>query len=124
MFYHLLADLILVIHLLFILFVAAGGLLVFKSKHWAWLHIPAFLWGTFIEFAGWVCPLTPLENWLRKQGGESIYRGGFIEHYLLPIIYPPGLTRNIQIALGIFVLIINLVIYGLFIYRTYKRKNP
>jgi hypothetical protein len=94
-----------------VLFVIAGGLLVLR---WRWLmvlHLPAAGWGALIEFQGWVCPLTPLENSLRQRGGEAGYGGGFVEHYLLPILYPTGLTRSVQIVLGVAVLAINLGVY-------------
>ena len=108
----LLADLVLITHALFIVFVIFGGVLVLWS-HWViWIHIPCAVWGMLIEFRGWICPLTYLENDLREVAGASGYSGGFIEHYLTLIIYPPGLTQDIQILLGITVLVINLIIYG------------
>lgn len=109
--YIILADFIIVVHFLFILFVVFGGLLVLRRKSWAWFHLPAVLWAAFIEFAGWTCPLTPLENAFREQGGSLSYEPGFIEHYLLPIIYPAELTRELQVLLGIAVLAINVVLY-------------
>lgn len=108
---HLAADAVLVIHLAFIVFVMFGGLLVLKWHWLAVLHLPAAIWGIVIQFSGWLCPLTPLENMLRRAAGESGYHGGFIEHYLLPIIYPAGLTREIQFLLGAVVLLVNLGIY-------------
>ncbi len=113
MLYRVLADALLIVHLLFILFVVLGGLLVLRDRRWAFLHLPAALWGAIIEFKGWICPLTPLENELRITGGQAGYAGGFIEHYLLPVVYPPGLTPQTQYLLGSLVLGINLVIYGL-----------
>ena len=98
------ADLLVVIHLGFILFVIGGGFLLLK---WRWLvvaHLPAALWGALIEFQGWLCPLTPLEQRLRLAAGEQGYAGGFIQHYLLPVIYPEALTRDIQILLGVAVI--------------------
>ena len=89
----------------------------------AWLHVPAAVWGVLIEFAGWVCPLTPLENALRLRGGEAGYSGGFIEHYLLPVLYPAGLTRNTQLLLGSFVLALNLAVYGLLLARRRGRNT-
>lgn len=112
MFFPLLADFVLIIHALFIVFVIFGGVLALWS-HWViWIHLPCAVWGMLIEFRGWVCPLTYLENDLRKAAGASGYSSGFIEHHLMPIIYPPGLTQEIQILLGISVVIINLVIYS------------
>jgi len=122
-FYGLLADIVLTVHLLFIVFVVVGGLLVFKWPRMAWLHLPAAAWGVLIEFAGWICPLTPLENHLRRLARQSGIEGGFIEHYLVPIIYPPGLTTQWQWILGTFVLVLNLLIYGIFLYRRYAHKK-
>jgi len=115
--YLVLAHLVILAHLAFIIFVLLGGFLVFRKRWWALLHIPVFLWGALISFGGWICPLTPLENWLRVKGGELGYHGGFIEHYLLPIIYPRNLPRGVQITMGIAVLILNLVIYGIIVSR-------
>jgi hypothetical protein len=109
--YHLLADAALVIHFAFILFVILGGILIIWWPKVTWLHIPAAVWGALIEIAGWICPLTHLENWLRVKGGQTGYTGGFIEEYILPVIYPVGLTREIQITLGILVIFVNLFIY-------------
>ncbi len=97
--YFLLADAVVVFHFLFIAFVVAGGLLVLRRPWVAWVHLPAAFWGAFIEFAGWICPLTPLENHLRSLGGGSIYRGDFIEQYLVPVIYPSSLTAFMQYIL-------------------------
>jgi hypothetical protein len=113
MIYRLLADLVVLIHLSFVIFVVLGGLLALKWRWVAWLHLPAAIWGALIEFGGWICPLTPLENWLRNQGGEEGYAGGFIQHYMVPVLYPDGLTREIQIVLGLAVVILNLIVYAL-----------
>ena len=115
MIYLFLANYILTLHLLFIVFVVFGGLLVFYLRWMVWLHIPAFLWGALIEFSGWICPLTPLENHFRRLAGQGGYDSGFIQNYLLKIIYPDGLTPQIQIFLGFGVLIINLFVYGIYI---------
>jgi hypothetical protein len=112
MVYRILADTVLVIHLSFILFVVAGGFLVRWRTAVAWVHIPAVAWGALIEFMGWICPLTPLEVWARSRAGETGYAGGFIEHYLLPIVYPGALTHEVQIVLGVLVLIVNLSLYA------------
>jgi hypothetical protein len=109
--YGLLADALLVAHLAFVLFVTLGGLLVLKWRRLAWLHIPAAAWGATIEFAGWICPLTPLENDLRARAGQSGYEGDFIARYLMPVVYPDGLTRQDQLLLGSAALAINLAIY-------------
>ena len=108
----ILADLVVGLHFVFVLFVVAGGLLVLRWPKVAYLHIPAAVWGAAIEFAGWVCPLTPLEISLRRQAGQSGYSTGFIEHYILPILYPTGLTRDIQLVLGMIVIALNVAIYS------------
>ncbi|MGB5632971.1 MAG: DUF2784 domain-containing protein [Waterburya sp.] len=106
MIYRLTADLVVLIHLAFILFAALGGLLVLKYRRYALLHLPAVVWAVLISLANWVCPLTPLENWLRERGGLLGYKTSFIEHYILPVIYPGELTRSLQIFLGLLVLVI------------------
>lgn len=109
--YGRLADLVVVLHFCFVLFVLFGGVLALRWPRVAWVHLPAAAWGALIEFAGWICPLTPLENWLRRQGGIAGYEGGFVEHYVLPVLYPGALTRNIQLVLGVIVLLLNILIY-------------
>ncbi len=123
MVYSFLADIVTIIHLLFILFVIFGGFLVLKWRWIIYFHIPAAVWGALIEFKGWICPLTPWENQLRQAGGEAGYSGGFIEHYILPVMYPENLTQEIQVILGIFVIVINLTVYGWIIYRWRKKAN-
>ena len=123
MLYRIFADIVIVIHLAFVLFAVFGGLLVLRWKRWACLHVPTVLWAALIEFAGWACPLTPLENWLRERGGAIVYRSGFVEHYILPLLYPAVLTRRLQIVLGLFVLGINLGIYGWVLFRVLKAKR-
>lgn len=123
MLYPLLADAVLLFHLAFILFVVFGALLLRRFPRLIWLHLPAVIWAGLIELIGLVCPLTPLENHLRRLGGETGYSGGFIEHYLLPIIYPPGLTREMQVGLGIAVLVINVVAYALFHCRARRHER-
>ena len=122
MVYRVLADSVLVAHLSFILFVLSGGLLVLRWRGIAWVHVPAALWGALLEFKGWICPLTPVENWLRARGGAPAYNTGFIEHYLLPIVYPVTLTREIQVVLGILVLAINVSVYSWVIRRRRKGR--
>jgi hypothetical protein len=119
--YRILADLVLVLHLGFVVFVVLGGLLVLRWPAIMALHIPAAVWGVVIEFTGWLCPLTPLENWLRVRGGELGYSGGFIEHYIQPVLYPSGLTRGIQIALGTLVMLLNLTAYSIVLSRSRRR---
>jgi Protein of Unknown function (DUF2784) len=109
--YPLLANLVLIVHLAFVVFVLCGGLLVMRWRWIAWLHVPAIAWGTFVEFSGWICPLTPLEYWLRAQGGETSYRSDFIAQYLLPVLYPGGLTRDLQLLLGTVVIVLNAAVY-------------
>lgn len=121
MIYGALADFVVVVHAAFVLFVVFGGLLVLRRPRLAWLHVPAAVWGVLIEFRGWICPLTPLENALRARGGEAGYSGGFVEHYLLPALYPTGLTRSLQLVLGLVVLGINLAIYAMVIARSRNR---
>lgn len=112
-----LADLVTVLHLCFVGFVVLGGALVLRWPQLAWLHGPAFAWGALISFAGWVCPLTPLENHLRRQAGQAGIGDSFVEHYLLPILYPGALTREIQVVLGVGVLLVNAVFYGILLRR-------
>jgi hypothetical protein len=109
--YLFLADLVLILHLGFVVFVLCGGLLVLRWRRLAWLHLPAAVWGAIVEFTGWICPLTPLENWSRAQGGETTYRSDFIAQYLLPVLYPGDLTRDVQLLLGTGVVILNAAIY-------------
>jgi hypothetical protein len=118
------ADLILALHLVFVVFVVLGGLLVLRWPRIAWLHIPAAIWGVLIEYTGWICPLTPLENSLRARGGEAGYSGGFIEHYIQPMLYPTGLTRSTQVVLGSLVLVLNLTAYGIALRRMRRHELP
>jgi hypothetical protein len=112
MWYSVGADLLVAAHLMFVVFVAAGGLLVLRWPRLAWIHLPAAAWGVLIELAGWICPVTPLEHRLRELAGEARYGGDFIGHYLVPVLYPEGLTRRAQIMLGLAVLAVNLAIYS------------
>jgi hypothetical protein len=111
------ADLLVLFHLGFILFVAAGALLALRWPRIVWAHLPAAVWGALIELNGWLCPLTPLENRLRLAGGDAGYSGGFIDHYIMPLVYPPGLSRELQIALGCVVIIVNGLVYGVLLCR-------
>jgi uncharacterized protein DUF2784 len=115
--FRIVADATVVLHLIFVLFVVFGGVLVACWRGLAWAHVPAAIWGAWVEFAGWPCPLTPLENWLRQQGGGLTYRTSFVEHYLLPIIYPPSLSREVQWILGALLLALNAAVYILLIRR-------
>jgi hypothetical protein len=107
-----LADLVVLVHLAFVAFVAVGGFLVLRWPRIAWLHIPAAIWGAGIELTGGICPLTPLENALREQARQTVYEGDFVARYLLPVLYPAGLTRDAQLALGATVIVVNLVLYA------------
>ena len=121
MWYRGAADLVLVVHFAFVAFVVLGGLLALRWPRVAWAHIPVALYGALIEFAGFVCPLTPLEVWLRRQGGEAGYEGGFVEQYITAALYPTGLTREVQVALGVGVLLINAVVYAVWWRRRQRR---
>jgi len=121
--YRLLSDLVVLFHFAFILFVAAGGLAALRWPRLALLHLPAAAWGATIELNGWICPLTPLENHFSHLAGDRGYDGGFIEHYLLPVIYPDGLTREIQIGLGVLVIAVNLVVYALLVHRLIRHRR-
>ncbi len=112
-----------VLHLAFVLFAVLGGLLALKWRRVVWLHLPAALWAALIEFAGWFCPLTPLENWLRIESGGAAYRTGFIEHYILPVLYPAELTRELQILLGGLVLVFNLLVYAVVLRRLVRQRR-
>jgi hypothetical protein len=120
--YRLAADAVVVFHLLFILFVFLGGLTLFRWPRMIWVHVPAALWGGAVELFAAPCPLTPLENHLRSAGNVETYSGGFIDHYIIPIVYPPGLTREIQVGLGVLVVAINFAIYFKFLNRKQKGK--
>ena len=119
--YGLAADAVVAVHFLFVVFVGAGGLLVLRWPRLAWLHLPCALWGAAISFGGWICPLTPLENTLRALAGQSGYGGGFIQHYIVPILYPAALTRELQFAIGAAVIVVNLVAYAVIIRRMRQR---
>jgi Protein of Unknown function (DUF2784) len=121
MLYRHLADLVVLVHFAFVLFVVLGGLLALRWPRAAWFHLPAALWGAGIEFAAGICPLTPLENDLRRLGGEAGYSGGFVEHYVLPALYPAGLTHGVQLVLGTFVVVLNVVVYTV-VWR--RRRKP
>jgi hypothetical protein len=119
--YGVLADVVLVVHLAFVLFVVLGGFLVLRWPGLAWIHVPAAVWGTLIEFTGRICPLTPLENRFRHLGGQGGYSGGFIDHYVTALLYPHGLTRGMQLLLGAAVLLLNLAIYWVMVRRWGRR---
>jgi Protein of Unknown function (DUF2784) len=122
MFYSALANGVLVLHAAFVVFVLFGGLLTLRWSRLPWLHLPSVLWVILIELYGWICPLTPLENRLREAAGAQGYSGGFIEHYLLPLLYPPGLTPGLQALFAVIVAGINIAVYGL-LWHTRCRKS-
>jgi hypothetical protein len=113
----MLADLVVAAHFAFVLFVVLGGLLALRWPRAIWIHVPAAIWGVLVEFTGWICPLTPLENWLRERRGESAYEGDFIARFLVPVLYPDGLTRADQLIFGSLALAINAVVYWLVFVR-------
>ena len=117
MVYGFLANLVVLLHFAFVVFALFGGILVLRWRWLVWVHVPTAAWAVLIEFAGWYCPLTPMENRLRALGGEAGYSGGFVEHYVMPVLYPDGLTRGVQIALGVFALTLNLAIYTFLLLR-------
>ena len=123
MVYKLLSDIVLLLHLAFIVFVIFGGLLALRNAKWAWLHAPAAVWAALVELAGWICPLTPLENWLSFRAGAGTYQDSFIAYYIFPLIYPTQLTRNVQIILGTGVVLICLITYSLVIYKKIKKNK-
>lgn len=117
MIYRWLADAVVVIHVGFVVFVMFGGFLLRRWPKLIYAHLPAAVWGVLIEFAGWTCPLTPLENAFRERGGEAGYAGGFVDHYIIPLLYPTGLSRSIQWMLGVLVMGVNVLAYILFVRR-------
>jgi hypothetical protein len=123
MIYRAAADGVLVLHAAFVLFVMLGGLLVLRWARLAWLHVPAAVWAAFVEFTGRVCPLTPLEGALRGYAGEVGYAGGFIEHYVVSLLYPDGLTRDTQTTLGALVVVVNVLIYAAVAVRGRRRQK-
>ncbi len=119
MLYRTLADLVVVFHLGFVLFVVLGGLVVLRWPRLIWLHLPAASWGIWVEFSSTVCPLTPLENHFRRLGGEAGYSGGFIAHYILPVLYPAGLSPRVQVVLGVVLALVNVAAYAVL----WKRRS-
>jgi len=123
MIYLILADVLVIVHLFFIIFALFGGLLLIWRASLFSVHLPAAVWAALISFKGWICPLTPLENQLRSVAGTQGYTGGFISHYLTPVIYPVGLTLNMQIVLGVFVVVINIAIYCFVYYKRMTKQS-
>ncbi len=119
--YGLLADLLLLLHLAFVVFVVAGGLLALRWPRVARAHLPCAAWGAFVELSGGICPITPLENLLRRAAGQAGFEGGFVEYYLLPVLYPGNLTRGVQVTLGLLVIVTNVLVYALVWQRSRAR---
>ena len=117
-----LADAVVVFHMLFIGFAVIGGALVLRWRRLIWLHLPAVAWATLVEVMHWNCPLTPLENFFRRRAGEIGYSEGFVEHYLEPILYPAGLTPQIQIMIGVGVFVVNMAVYGVIVSQWRRRR--
>ena len=117
------ADAVVVLHLAFVAFAAIGGVIAWRRLAWAWLHLPALAWAAYVEFSGSLCPLTPLENRLRARAGQSGYEGGFVEHYLVPVLYPAGLTPDAQVGIGAALVAVNVAIYAVALARARSRKG-
>lgn len=115
--FHFLANAVVLLHFAFVAFVVLGGALALRWRWVAWIHLPAAAWGVAIMFGGWICPLTPLENRLRRMAGQAATEGGFIESYILAFLYPEGLTRGSQVTLGVLALVLNVVVYLLWLRR-------
>jgi len=121
-----LADVVVLVHLGFIVFVALGGLLALRWRWMPWVHLPAIAWGALLEFCGFTCPLTPLEDWLRVRGGGTASQGDFVQRHVLPVVYPEALTREWQVTLGVLVCAVNVGVYA-FVWRwrrTARRDRP
>jgi len=123
MLFRILADCLVVLHGCFVVFVVLGGLLALKWPRAAWIHVPACIWGALIEFQGWICPLTPLENRLRVLAGQAGYDGGFVQHYILPVLYPAGLTQETATLLGLFVVVVNVAVYACVVVKVRRRRR-
>lgn len=121
--YKLLVDALVAFHFGFVAFVITGGLLVLRWRRVMWLHLPAVAWGIWIELSGGICPLTPLENRLRGHGGQAGYAGSFVDHYIMPVLYPEGLTRNLQFTIAGLIVLINGACYGYLLWRRRRRQE-
>lgn len=117
----LLADLVLAFHAAFVVFVVLGGLLALRWPRAAWVHVPCAAWGCLVVIVGWICPLTPLENTLRRAAGEAGYAGGFLDHWVRLVLYPPGLTRAVQVTLGVTAVAFNV---GVYVWAWRRRRTP
>ena len=121
--YGIIADIVVLIHLTFVIFAVLGGILFAWRRRIIWLHLPAFLWAFWIEITAGICPLTHLENWLRIKAGQGGYEGDFAAAYLLPLLYPVGITRDLQFILAILVIVINIAVYGAIFYKRSQKKK-
>ena len=128
MLYRLTADALVLFHAGFVVFVLFGGLLALRDMRWAFVHLPAAIWGFLVEARGWFCPLTTWENDLRRAAGQAGYEGGFVEHYVIPVLYPAGLTRDLQMALAALVVVVNVGVYGWVVWHRVvwgrRRRDP
>lgn len=122
MFSKIAADAVLLFHFAFIVFALFGALAVLRSRRLAWIHLSVVLWASVVNLAGWVCPLTPLENWFRSRAGESGYEGGFVQHHLERVIYPGGMPRKFELIAGVSVVVWNVLLYACI--RLYRAKHP
>lgn len=120
-FYRSLADGVVLFHFAFVGFVLLGGLIVLRWRRTMWLHLPAVAWGIFIQLSYRRCPLTPLENRLRERGAGDAYAGGFVDHYIMPVLYPDGLTRDLKVAIALLIIVLNAACYGFILYRKLRR---
>lgn len=122
--YKFLADALVVFHMGFVTFVLVGGAVVLYWRRAMFLHLPAVAWGIYIEISHNICPLTPLENHLRRLGNAATYRGGFVDHYIMPVLYPNGLTHGMQVAIAVIIVVLNAAIYGWIVAGRRTRKTP
>lgn len=118
----LLADVVVFLHLAFVLLILLGGVLVLRWPWFAWVHLPLASWGVLVQSMSWTCPLTPLENWLRARAGGTPYRTGFVEHYVIPVLYPAVVGPRLHLALGVLVLVANGLVYGAVVLRAWRRR--
>jgi hypothetical protein len=116
-----LADAVLLLHFLFILFAIFGGLLIFSNKKMAWLHVPVVLWSSIVNLAGWTCPLTPIENYFRSAAGLAGYQGGFVEHYIGQLVYPAGMPRKLELVAAVSIIAWNFVVYAFLVWKLRRR---
>lgn len=123
MLYRLLANAVVLTHLTFVAFVVIGGFFAWRWPRLIWIHLPAAAWGVAIEFGGWVCPLTPLENYFRRLAGQAGYTGGFVEHYIIPVLYPVDLTISLRLFLGTLVILVNVIAYGVYFRRLLRHSR-